>query len=286
MPENAIQIAVASGKGGTGKTTVATSLAVHLASSCPVHYLDCDVEAPNGRFFLRPEIQRTVPVGRPVPRVDPKPCDECGKCSDVCRFNAIAVTRGKVLVFPELCHGCGGCAVICPQDAIAELPHSVGEVSHGAAGPVTFTEGALRAGETATVTLIREVRRHGAAAGISILDCPPGTSCPMVASVEGADLVLLVTEPTPFGWNDLGLAVKLVRRMGLQAGVVINRDGIGDDRVERFCDRNGLPILGRIPDDRSVAEAYSRGELPSESVPSFRAALELLISRVITETYQ
>jgi MinD superfamily P-loop ATPase len=277
------RFAVASGKGGTGKTTVAAALAAVIGRDRAVRFLDCDVEAPNGRFLLHPAITETVPVYRRVPQADPSLCDGCARCSEVCHFNAIAVAGSKVLVFPELCHGCGGCALACPREAITERNHLVGEVAVGTAGPVAFTQGTLRAGETATVQVIREVRRRGDSASVEVLDCPPGTSCPVVAAVEDTDFVVLVTEPTPFGLNDLRLAVELVRRLGLRAGVVVNRDGSGDGRVDRYCRESGVPVLGRIPDDRAVAEAYSRGELPLDAAADFRAAIGRLAARLLVE---
>ena len=280
-----IRIAVASGKGGTGKTTVATSLALLLARRCSVHFLDCDVEAPNGALFLRPVIDVTEQVTRPVPAVDESVCDHCGDCSAFCRFHALATTGRSVLVFPEICHGCGGCAQVCPHGAISETPRSVGQVAEGSAGAIRFTQGTLNAGETATVHLIHAVRRRESAAEVVIVDSAPGTSCPVVAAVEGVDWVVLVTEPTPFGLNDLGLAVEMTRSLGLRTGVVINRDGLGDDRIDRFCASAGIPIIGRIADDRRVAEVYSRGELPLSSLPSFREEIEAIAGYLAAEVF-
>jgi MinD superfamily P-loop ATPase len=278
-----IRIAVASGKGGTGKTTVATSLAILLARKCSVHFLDCDVEAPNGALFLRPVIDVTGQVTRPVPIVDESICDHCGDCSAFCRFHALATTARRVLAFPEICHGCGGCALICPRGAISETPRPIGQIAEGSVGAIRFTQGTLNAGETATVHLIRAVRRRESAVEVVIVDSAPGTSCPVVAAVEGVDWVVLVTEPTPFGLNDLGLAVEMTRSLRLRTGVVINRDGLGDDRIDRFCASTGIPIIGRIADDRRVAEAYSRGDLPLSSLPSFRAEMEAIAGYLAAE---
>jgi MinD superfamily P-loop ATPase len=275
-----IRIAVASGKGGTGKTTVATSLALFWARTRSVHFLDCDVEAPNAALLLGPVLDDAEQVTRPVPVVDESACDHCGKCSAFCRFHALAVTGTRVLVFPEICHGCGGCVAVCPKGAISEMPRSVGELAEGAAGAIRFSQATLNAGETATVQLIRAVRKRESAAEVVIVDSPPGTSCPVVAAVEGADWVVLVTEPTPFGLNDLVLAVEMTRRLGLRIGVVINRHGIGDNRVDRFCVSAGIPIIGRIADDRRVAEAYSRGESPFTKVPSFREEIAAIANRL------
>ena len=270
------RIAVASGKGGTGKTTVATSLAVVLARELSVHLLDCDVEAPNAGLLLQPRIDLVEQVTRPTPVVDDSFCNRCGRCSDVCRFHAIATTPKKVLVFPELCHGCGGCTRACPVGAISESQRMVGEIAEGHAGKIRFTEGRLHAGETATVQVIRAVRRREAAVEVAIFDAPPGASCPVVATMEGVDWVLLVTEPTPFGLSDFRLAVDTAQILGSRIAVVINRDGSGDDRIDRYCASVGLPIAGRIADDRKDAEAYSRGELPVDTVPGFRAEIEAI----------
>lgn len=278
-----IRIAVASGKGGTGKTTVATSLAYVLARNSSVHLLDCDVEAPNAALLLRPQIQAAGQVTRPVPVVDHSICNCCGECSRMCRFHAIAATPAMVLVFPEICHGCGGCLRACPTGAISESHRVVGEIAEGWADRIRFTQGKLTIGETATVPVMREVRRRESSDDALIVDAPPGTSCPLIAAVEGVDWVVLVTEPTPFGLNDLRLAVETVETLGLKTAVVINRDGIGDDRIERYCASAGLPIIGRIKDDRRVAEAYSRGDLPVETLPQFRREIEAIGVQLMVE---
>ena len=277
-----IRIAVASGKGGTGKTTVAVNLALVLARECSVHLLDCDVEAPNAALFLRPRVRTTQQVTTPVPVIDEACCDRCGECSAFCRFNAIAATPRKILVFPELCHGCGGCTQVCPKGAISERPRPVGHIEDGDAGPIRFTQGALNPGEVATVHVIREVRRRQSTADFVVIDSPPGTSCPMVAAVDGADRVLLVAEPTPFGLHDLALAAETANRLGLPAQVVINRAS-ADDCIDRFCGSAGIPIAGRIADDRIVAETYSRGELPLFALRSFRREIEAIARSVYGE---
>jgi MinD superfamily P-loop ATPase len=280
-----IRIAVASGKGGTGKTTVAASLALLLAHRCSVHFLDCDVEAPNGALFLRPVIDVAEQVTRPVPVIDESVCDHCGECSAFCRFHALATTARRVLVFPKLCRGCGGCALVCPKGAISETPRSIGQVAEGSAGAIRFTQGTLNTGEIATVHLIQAVRCRESAAEVVIVDSPPGTGCPVVAAVEGADWVVLVTEPTPFGLNDLSLAEEMTRQLGLRTAVVINRDGSGDDRIDRFCASAGIPVIGRIADDRRVAEAYSRGDLPLASLASFRGEIEAIAGHLTAEVF-
>lgn len=271
-------IAIASGKGGTGKTTVAVNLAVALER--PVRLLDCDVEEPNCHVFLAPGVDSSEPVGVPVPVVDEARCTACGACAEICQYNAIVSLKTKPLVFPELCHGCGGCALVCPEGAITEEAREVGVIETGPAGEVAFVQGRLNVGEPMSPPLIRAVKRHVKPDAINLLDCPPGTACPMIAAVRGADVVLLVTEPTPFGLHDLGLAVETVRLLGLPLGVVVNRVGVGDDRVHRYCRAEGVPVLMEIPDDRRIAEAYSRGELAIDAVPDLRPAFVRLFEAV------
>ncbi len=265
-----MKIAIASGKGGTGKTTVAVNLAWTLASmNKPVQYLDCDVEEPNGHIFLKPQITSTTSVGIPVPVVDEVKCTGCRKCAEVCQYHAIAVLK-KALVFPELCHGCGGCALVCPAGAIRDDNRPVGVVETGQAGGVSFAQGLLNVGEPMAPPLIRAVKKKVITDGVAIFDAPPGTSCPVVTSVRDADYVLLVTEPTPFGLNDLKLAVEMLRQLGLRQGVVINRADSGDQRVSEYCQAVAIPVLLEIPDDRRVAEAYSRGHIAVRVLPEWR----------------
>lgn len=277
------RIAIASGKGGTGKTTLGTNLARILSTSHSVSYVDCDVEAPNGRLFLHPRIDEKITVYRPVPYVDESKCDFCGECSQFCQYHAIAVLNRRVVVFPELCHGCGGCLMVCPRNAISERESPIGVIESGEADGIRFIEGRLAIGETSSVRLIREVLHRAQDSEMMILDAPPGTSCPVVASIHGADTVVLVTEPTPFGLHDLKIAVQVARRLDIRAGVVVNRVGVGDERVEDYCRKEGVPIWGRIPDDRRVAEAYSRGELACETVPGFREQIEGIAGRLMVE---
>lgn len=257
-----MKIAIASGKGGTGKTTIATNLALFLSrSGRHVCYADCDVEAPNGHIFLKPAITRSKPVSIPVPKVDAEKCTGCGECGKICRYSAIVCIKEKVLTFPELCHGCGGCMLVCPVEAIHEIPREIGVVEEGNADGLRFVHGKLNIGEPMAPPLIREVKRSGADAEGIIVDAPPGTSCPVIESVKGSDYVLLVTEPTPFGLHDLKLAVEMTRQLGLPFGIVVNRSDIGDGRVTEYAEREGIAVLLEIPNDRKVAEAYSRGEM-------------------------
>ena len=271
-------LAIASGKGGTGKTTVAVNLA--WTRGGPVQLLDCDVEAPNCALFLAGERTGEEVVNLPVPEVDADLCDACGECGRICQYHAIVALGTEPLVFADLCHGCGGCALVCPRGAISEVPRRIGTVSEHAAGPITLLEGRLDVGVATAPPVIDAVRRRLRPGVPAILDAPPGTSCPVVATLRGVDLVVLVTEPTPFGLHDLRLAVDMVRELGLPAGVVVNRAGSGDHRVQGFCAQAGLPILAELPDDRRVAEAYARGELASQALPEYRERFEDLWRRI------
>jgi MinD superfamily P-loop ATPase len=274
---NGFNIAIASGKGGTGKTTVAVHLAAALAERWKtVQYLDCDVEVPNGHLFLEPRIDRADPVTVPVAVVDAEACSACGKCARVCAFNAIAVLQ-TALVFPELCHGCGGCLAVCPHGAIREEPRPIGVVESGRAGRIVFTQGRLRIGERTTPTLIRAVKRTRTEGAVAVLDAPPGTACPVVATVRDADYVALVTEPTPFGLYDLRLAVTLMRSLQRRFGVILNRADLGDDKVQAYCAAEHIPLLTAIPDLRDLAEAGSRGAMAGD-IPAFKAALAELVA--------
>lgn len=279
-----MRVAVASGKGGTGKTLVSASLAHVLGRVRSVQYLDCDVEEPNGHLFLQPELDETTPVHVKVPKVDQERCTHCGECSRMCQFNAIASIETATLVFPELCHSCGGCLRVCPTHAITWDAQEIGVVELGQAPGVSFVHGRLHVGYPMSPPLIRAVKERAEPDAIVILDAPPGTSCPVVTTVRGCDLALLVTEPTPFGLHDLKLAVDAVRAMKIPAAVVLNREGIGDDRVDRYCAEAGLPIWARIPHDRRIAEAVARGALAVEVVPDLLAVFEALAARMLSET--
>ena len=250
-------VAIASGKGGTGKTTVALNLA--LAIDGPVRLLDCDVEEPNCHIFLNPSIQEREAISIPVPFVDEAKCTACGECGRFCQYHAIVSLKTKPLVFPELCHGCGGCAKVCPTGAISEVEHEIGVVETGASGTIRLVQGRLNVGVPLSPPLIRAVKRRTGDGGPVLIDCPPGTSCPVISALRGSDFVVLVTEPTPFGLNDLALAVEAVRVMGIPFAVVLNRASTGDLRVVEYCGREAIHILLELPEDRRVAEAYSRG---------------------------
>jgi MinD superfamily P-loop ATPase len=278
-------IAVASGKGGTGKTTVATSLALSLApNTANPLFLDCDVEEPNAALFLKPTFDRRQEVGILIPEVNLDRCTFCGRCAEVCTWHAIAVVGRKVLVFPELCHGCGSCSLNCSEEAIDEVLHVMGCLESGQAGPIAFGHGILNVGQAMAVPIIRQLKAQHLADpghGLTILDAAPGTSCPVVETMRGADFVLLVTEPTPFGLHDLRLAVQVARdELGLPVGVVVNRDGVGDAGVDEYCAAEGVPILMRIPLDRRIAEAISGGKALVQAMPEYRSQFVRLYKRI------
>jgi MinD superfamily P-loop ATPase len=280
-----MRVAVASGKGGTGKTTIATNLAVSLAGQgSRVVYADCDVEEPNGHIFLKPIIEKKMTFGVPVPAVDEARCTGCGLCGNACQFSAIICVNKKVLTFPELCHGCGGCSLVCPEKAIDEIKRDIGTVRIGTAGAVGFRDGVLRVGEAMSAPLIRAVKQQLPEEGIAIIDAPPGTSCPVIEAVKDTDFVLLVTEPTPFGLNDLVLAVEMVRQLGPQFAVIINRCDVGTDETRRYCAREDIPILLEIPHSRKIAEAYSKGLLITEAFPELRNDFEQIWRRLSAHT--
>ncbi len=276
-----MKIAVASGKGGTGKSMVSTNLAYFLSKIYKnVALLDCDVEEPNCHIFMKPNFSYSQKVFVPVPEVNPEKCIACAKCVQVCQYNALAFVKGKVLIFEELCHGCGSCKLICPVGAISEAGREVGVVEAGFAQGFNFIHGKSRIGEAMSPPLIKAVKKYGNEQGfnLQILDCPPGTSCPVIAAVDGVDFVVMVTEPTPFGLYDLKLAVDVIRKIGLSFGVVINRSNDNDKLIEDWVKEENIKILTKIPDNRKIAECYSKGELILRAMPEFKKYFEPLIS--------
>ncbi len=287
-----MMIVVASGKGGTGKTTVATSLALSMtadrsASSTNPLFLDCDVEEPNAALFLQPKLDHREEVGILIPEVDYAKCTFCGRCAEVCVWHAIAVVGERVLIFPELCHGCGSCTLNCPEEAIHEVLNVTGTLESGPAGLLDFAQGTLDVGQAMPVPIIHQLKKkYGGTTDerVVIVDSSPGTSCPVVESMRDADFVLMVTEPTPFGLHDLRLAVEVARdELGLRVGVVINRDGVGDQGVEEYCARESIPILMRIPLDRRIAEAISGGKPLVEALPEYRPRFVRLYEQIAQE---
>jgi MinD superfamily P-loop ATPase len=257
-------VSIASGKGGTGKTTVAVNLALFLEEihTGKIFFLDCDVEEPNAHIFLKPEIREKRSIGIPIPEVNFEKCNFCGKCGEVCAYNAIVVVKNNVVIFPELCHGCGGCSLLCPQNAIVEKEREIGIAESGMVGRIEFSHGKLNVGEPMAGPLIREVKevtRNVGKDSLVIIDVPPGTSCPVVEALNGSDFTILVTEPTPFGLNDLVLAVETLKKLKIPCGVVVNRSDIGDGRVHEFCKEEKIPVIGEIPYERDIAVLYSYG---------------------------
>ena len=275
-----MNVAIASGKGGTGKTTVAVSLA--LAAEMPVWFLDCDVEEPNAHIFLNPSLDTSSRCTLSIPSVVEEKCSYCGKCREICRFNAITVFGQHIMTFPELCHACGGCFLVCPDEALAESEREVGVVERGSSGTVVLVQGRLRVGEAMAPPLIKAVKAEvPAGARLVILDAPPGTSCPVIITVEDADYTLLVTEPTPFGLHDLKLAVGVLRRLDRPFGVIINRSDLGDADVENWCRAQGIRVHMSIPFDRRIAEGYSTGEPLIVTRPDLRPAFEKVLEEVL-----
>jgi MinD superfamily P-loop ATPase len=267
-------ISVASGKGGTGKTTIAVNLALALQARQPVQFLDCDVEEPNAHFFLKPRIMESREVLAPIPEIDESRCTYCGRCAEVCAYNALAVVKNAVLVFSELCHGCGACSLLCPEQAIREVGKRIGVIESGRAGNIQFIHGRLDIGQAMSPPLIRALKKKMNPSRTVVIDAPPGTSCPVIESLKSSEFCLLVTEPTPFGLHDLELAAGAAKEMKIPCGVVINRafQGNGDGDVRDFCARERIPILMTVPFDRKIAEAYSRGQTILEAFPVFRSA--------------
>ncbi|MBN1103465.1 MAG: ATP-binding protein [Deltaproteobacteria bacterium] len=261
-------ISIASGKGGTGKTMVATNMAVSLGSG--VQLLDCDVEEPNAHLFINPVYDQKFDFPASVPIVDEQKCTRCGKCAEICQYRAILVIGETVLTFHELCHSCGGCMAVCPEKAVSEGERVLGTIEIGRRNGLEFIHGRLRVGEAMAPPLIRKVRSYENQDKLTIIDAPPGTSCPVIAATKDADFVLLVTEPTPFGLHDLKLAFEAMRVLRLPCGLVINRSDMGDGKVKDYANAEGLPILMEIPFDRRIAEAYSRGELLVDTFPEWR----------------
>lgn len=270
-------LSIASGKGGTGKTTVAVNLALSLGD---VQLLDCDVEEPNDHLLLQPTIEKTSVVYVRVPSVDLEKCDYCAKCAEFCAFNALFVANEQFMVFPELCHSCGGCAIVCPRKAIREKRRKIGQVKRGFADGIELVYGELSVGEPMAVPIIREVKRRIRDDRNVIVDSPPGTACPVVESVYGSDYCVLVTEPTPFGLYDLRIAVEVIEKLEIPFGVVVNQAGIGDRKVYKYCKENQIPLLLEIPYSRRIAELYSSGIPFVLEMPEWREKFQELFSTV------
>jgi len=273
-------ISVASGKGGTGKTLIATSLAISLKKDHQVRLLDCDVEEPNDHLFMNPAINHQETVSIPVPEIDIVKCNYCGKCAEVCAYKAIAVWGKRVMTFTQLCHGCGACSYLCPQKAIREQLRAIGIIESGQADGVNFMHGKLDIGEAMSPPVIRKVKRYVNDEEITIIDSPPGTSCPVITAVKNSDFCLLVTEPTPFGLNDLTLAVETVKELKLPCGVVINRNVDGEEKVAQYCQDEEVPVLLKIPLDIEIARRYSRGLTLVKAFPQWEKSFVELYEKI------
>ncbi len=273
-------IAVASGKGGTGKTTVATNLVLSIGK---VQFLDCDVEEPNANIFLHAKIKEHEDVSVSIPEIDKEKCDYCGKCSEFCAYHALAVVRSNVLVFPELCHSCGGCELVCPKDAIRWRERVLGRIEHGQTKSIDFYHGLLNVGEAQAIPVIKALKKKIDKNKDVIIDVPPGTSCPVIESITGSDYCILVTEPTPFGLHDMKLAVEVVRHLRIPFGVIINRDGIGDKGVEVYCQKEQIPVLLKIPEREKIALLYSKGIALVKEAHEWHEMFGLLFHRIQDE---
>ena len=278
-----MRIAIASGKGGTGKTTLSVALANAVKQH--VQYLDCDVEEPNGDLFLHPEIQTVEDITVPIPEVDISRCSGCGDCADICQFNAIVTQGSYAMVFPELCHSCGGCSKVCPDNAITEIDQPIGVLSKARSGQIEYIQGRLDIGKAMSPPVIRAVKNAAIDNCLTIIDCPPGTSCPMMVTVSDADFVLLVTEPTAFGLHDLKLAVETVRQLQRPFAVIINRADSGDKLVEQYCRDEQINILLRIPENRIAAQASSRGESILSVFPNLEKELCVMLKKIQTQIH-
>lgn len=272
-------ISVASGKGGTGKTTVAVNLALSLDKN--IQFLDCDVEEPNSHIFLKPEILKTYPASIPIPKVNEEKCTYCGRCKEVCAYNAIAVFPSTVLVFPELCHSCGGCVLLCPQKAIEEVNKEIGIIKIGKSDTIEFVNGELNVREAMSTPLIRQVKKYINTSKTVIIDAPPGTSCPVIESIKGSDYCILVTEPTPFGLNDLILTVEVVRKLKIPFGVIINRADLGNNETEEYCKKENIPILMKIPFSKDIAMVYSKGEPIVQAFPEYKKDFINMFEKIV-----
>ena len=278
-----MKIAISSGKGGTGKTFIATNMAAVLAEQGEVvTYIDCDVEAPNGHLFLKPTIERTerMTVRAPI-SFDQDLCIGCGRCAEACNYNAIAVVKGKVLLFGELCHACGACSIVCPVGAVIEGDKEIGTLMHGKSGSIEFHYGLLKTAVGGMSPRLIAALKTYAGSGITMLDSPPGTACSAVETVKDADLCLLVADPTPFAIHDLKLSVNMARQVGQEPAVVVNRAGLDDRDLREYCAKAQLEIVGEIPDDRRIAEVYSVGDVVFEKLPEYEPLFQKIIERAL-----
>lgn len=275
-----MKLAIVSGKGGTGKTSLAVSLALCASRSEAVCLLDCDAEEPDAHLLLHPVFTQECPVNVWVPEINPEHCTGCGLCAQRCAFHALVNVPPKPLLFPELCHGCGLCTALCPVSAITEIPRQAGTLVGGKVNGIDFVQGRMAVGEAMASPLIRAVLKKANPSGLTIVDGPPGTSCPMVAAVEDCDAAVVVADPTPFGVHDLQLAVEALRNIGLPFAVVVNRASeTADAGLHAWCASEKIAIWGEIPEDRRIAEAYSRGIPLWEARPDLQPLLRQILAQ-------
>jgi len=281
-----LKIAIASGKGGTGKTTLSTNLAAFIAEQHEVVLVDLDVEEPNSGLFFNGELTHEEDIFKMIPQWDESKCTLCGICPKLCSYHAVIQLGPSILVFPELCHSCYACSELCPVDALPMIPKKTGTLRDFRIGKLHFVESRLEIGEEQAVQLISKTKKYVAAnygnVSIAIFDSPPGTSCPVMEATKDADFVILVTEPTPFGLHDLSLAVETMRALEKPFGVVVNRYGIGNDEVIRYCREENIPVLAKIFNNRKIAELYSSGKLMYQDFPEVRQSLSDILDYCIT----
>lgn len=279
-----MKIAIASGKGGTGKTTLTTNLCAYLAEEVEVVLIDVDVEEPNSGLFIKGELIHKEEKHKMIPEWEQDKCLQCGLCQDVCNFHALIQMNDQVMIFSELCHGCYACSELCPSEALPMIPQRMGELKHYRSGNLSFVESRLDIGQEQAVPLIAQTKDYidtqFSDKVVKFFDAPPGTSCPVIEVTKDVDYVILVTEPTPFGLHDLKLSIDTMRELKKNFGVVLNRYGIGNDEVLEYCHSENIPVLARIPNDRSIAELYSRGELVYKKIPAVKAQLRKIWEQV------
>jgi len=274
-------ISIASGKGGTGKTIISTSLA-SIIKQCV--YIDCDVEEPNGHLLLKPQITEEKSVHKLIPKINLDKCNFCNKCVEVCEFHALLNIKDDIIIFDELCHSCGSCSYFCPQNAIVETEKEIGLIRNGKINnDILFYDGFLKIGEASTVPLIKKLKNTYSGEHVVIIDSPPGTSCSMFEAVKNSDYCILVTESSPFGLNDLKLAVNVLKEMNIPFGIIINKYDVTFTQIEQYINENHFNLLSKIPFQMKIAECYSKGELPTLVIDDYRMMISVLYDKLKNE---